>query len=99
MNHLIYGKEQMMGNFGLFGTITTFIGYSILKIWKIVTYFTFQIAPAFVWSTQIEILQLVIMYLTAITGTLTIFWYIGNMIIKWDELKKSRLWKAIWRKK
>jgi len=85
-----------MGNerTGVIGMLVTWIFNLIAIILKgISTLF------GFIFYQQMEVLQIISLYLAIIVSLLTIVWYIGNMIIKKDEFFKAlkNILRKMWR--
>lgn len=82
LHHITKGST-MEARYGLIGTLFAWLfNVVVLVIADVAKMFNM-----FAFSQFVEILQIISLLLAVVASVLTIFWYIGNMIIKQEELE------------
>jgi len=80
-NHFLRGSN--MKDFGVAGFILTVFSFLSSKILGLASY-------VFYTRIGIQLLQEIALYVTILVGVATLFWHLGNML-----MKRKEFWKAL----
>jgi len=84
-HHHFILEGQTMERFGLFGLLIVWLLNGLAFI---LDKFSF-VAKLFLLLPQVETLKIISLYLAIIVSIVTIFWYLGNMLIKEQEFRQA----------